>query len=288
VSEPPRVTGVIPVRDRAGLVARAIDSALAQSGPRLELIVVDDGSTDATPAVLAGYGERIVTLRQPPSGRSAARNTGIEHARGEWIAFLDSDDAWLPGKLARQIAFHEQHPEIAMSAHGLERMHSDGRSEPMPPRHDTDALRESFLAIADHFAFMPSAVMVRTAAAREVGGFDPAFDGTEDLDFALKVAQRHRVAVFPDCLARYYLHGGQTGRRRLASGNAKVLRHHLERETDAVTRDRMRAKLARYLVSAAKRADTRAERLRLLQEAAEIDPAVRLRAAWLRQRFAWS
>lgn len=287
MSAPPRVTGVIPVRDRASLVGRAIDSALAQSGPLLELIVVDDGSTDATPAVLAGYGERIATLRQPKSGRSAARNAGIERARGEWIAFLDSDDAWLPGKLARQVAFHEEHPEIAMSAHGLERMHPDGRSERVPPRHDTDALRESFLAIADHFAFAPSAVMVRTDAARDVGGFDPAFDGTEDLDFALRVAQRHRVGVFPDCLTRYHLHDGQTGRRRLAGGNAKVLRHHLERETDALTRDRMRSKLARYLVSAAKRADTREERRRLLQEAAAIDPAVRFRAAWLRQRFAW-
>lgn len=274
------------MRDRAGLVARAIDSALAQSGAELELIVVDDGSSDATPAVLAGYGERIVTLRQPPSGRSLARNAGIARARAAWIAFLDSDDAWLPDKLARQLAFHTAHPDVAMSAHGLERIHPDGRIEPMPPRQGDEALRESFLAIADHFAFVPSAVMVRTDVAREVGGFDPSFDGTEDLAFALAVAQRHRVAVFPDCLTRYYLHAGQTGRRRLASGNAKIFRHYLERETDRSTRDRLRAKLARYLVSSAKRAETRAERLALLREAAEIDPGVRFRAAWLRQRFA--
>ncbi len=288
MSAAPRITGVIPVRDRAGFVARAIDSALAQGEPALELIVVDDGSTDATPAVLAGYGEKIAVLRRAPLGRSAARNAGIEAARGEWIAFLDSDDAWLPGKLARQLAFHEAHPEIAMSAHGFERIHPDGRAERVPPRQGSEDLRESFLAIADHFAFVPSAVMVRTEAARGVGGFKPEFDGTEDLDFALEVAQRYPVAVFPDCLTRYYLHDGQTGRRRLAGGNAKVLRHHLEHEADPTTRDRMRAKLARYLVSSAKRADTRDERRRLLREAAEIDPGVRFRAAWLRQRFAWS
>jgi hypothetical protein len=128
--------------------------------------------------------------------------------------------------------------------------------------------------------------MVRADIAREVGGFDPAFDGTEDLAFALAVAQRHRVAVFPDCLTRYYLHAGQTGRCRLASGNAKIFRHHLERETDPATRERLRGKLARYLVSSAKRAETRSERLQLLREAAEIHPAVRFRAAWLRQRWA--
>ncbi len=287
MSATPIVTGVIPVRDRAGFVARAIDSALAQTGVPFELIVVDDGSTDATPAVLAGYGEQIVALRRPPQGRSAARNAGIAAARGAWIAFLDSDDAWLPGKLERQLAFHDAHPEIAMSAHGLDRIHPDGRSEPTPPRQGSDDLRASFLAVADHFAFVPSAVMVRSEAARAVGGFDAMFDGTEDLDFALKVAQRYPAAVFPDCLTRYYLHDGQTGRRRLAGGNAKVLRHHLERETDAATRDRMRAKLARYLVSSAKRAETREERRRLLREAVEIDPAVRFRAAWLRQRWAW-
>jgi glycosyltransferase involved in cell wall biosynthesis len=280
----PRISGVIPVRDRAGLVGRAIDSVLAQEGPSFELIVVDDGSCDATPAVLSGYGERIVAVRQDPTGRSAARNAGIERARGEWIAFLDSDDAWLPGKLERQLAFHEAHPEVAMSAHGLEKAHADGRIESAPPDPLPD---DSFLAIADHFAFVPSAVMVRTDVAREVGGFDANFDGTEDLDFALRVAARHPVAVFPDCLTRYHLHDAQTGRRRLASGNARVLRAHLERETDAASRERMRRKLARYLVSSAKRADTPGERRALLGEAAAVDPRVRLRAAWLRQRFGW-
>lgn len=281
----PRVTAVIPVRDRAGLVGRAIDSALAQTETSLEVVVVDDGSQDATPAVLSGYGERIVAVRRPPEGRSAARNAGIERARGELIAFLDSDDAWHPDKIERQLAFHDAHPEVAMSAHGLEKIHPDGRVEPEAPRGDTESLRESFLAIADHFAFVPSAVMVRTEVARAVGGFDPEFDGTEDLDFALKVARDHPVAVFADCLTRYHLHDGQTGRRRLAGGNTRVLRHHLERETDAELRARMRRKLARYMVSWAKRAESRRERQDLLAQAAETDPRVRFRAAWLRQRL---
>jgi glycosyltransferase involved in cell wall biosynthesis len=285
VSEAPRISAIIPVRDRAGLVGRAIDSVLRQTHPSFELIVVDDGSHDATPAVLSSYGARLHALRLAPSGRSAARNAGIERARGEWIAFLDSDDAWLPDKLVRQAAYHEAHPEVAMSAHGLELVHPDGHSEPSPPRTSEASLRESFLALADHFSFVPSAVMVRSEVAREVGGFDSAFDGTEDLDFALKVARRHPVGVFESCLTRYHLHDGQTGRRRLAGGNTRVLRHHLERESDEATRERMRSKLARYMVSAAKRAATPAERRRLLDEAAATDPRVRFRAAWIRQRF---
>ena len=93
------MTAVIPVRDRAALIARAVDSVLAQEAVDCELIVVDDGSKDATPAVLASFGERIQVVTLPPTGRSAARNAGIERARGEFIAFLDSDDAWLPSKL---------------------------------------------------------------------------------------------------------------------------------------------------------------------------------------------
>ncbi|MEM7411493.1 MAG: glycosyltransferase [Myxococcota bacterium] len=281
----PRVTGVIPVRDRAGLIGRAIDSVLAQQGADCELIVVDDGSRDATPAVLASYGDRIRVITLPPSGRSAARNAGIGRAEGEFVAFLDSDDAWLPQKLREQLAFHDQFPELGMSAHGLEKVFPDGRTEPAPPHHDTAALQASFLAIADHFAFVPSAVMVRTEVARGVGGFDPYFDGTEDLDFALKVAQRHKVGAMHACLTRYHLHDGQTGRRRLAGGNAKVLRAHLEREPDPERQEAMRSKLARYLVSSAKRAENKEERRRLLEEAAAVDPRVRFRSAWLRQRL---
>ncbi len=285
MSGAPQVTAIIPVRDRAALVARAIDSVLRQTHPSFELVVVDDGSRDATPAVLSSYGSRLRRVRLPPSGRSAARNAGIAQARGAWLAFLDSDDAWVPEKLARQAAFHAANPDVAMSAHGLEIVTPDGHAEPAPPRTRAERLGESFLGLADHFAFVLSAVMVRADAARTVGGFDPEFDGTEDLDFALRVARGFRVGVFADCLTRYHLHDGQTGRRRIAGGNARVLRRHLEAEADEPLRARMRGKLARYLVSSAKRAESAAERRRLLEQAADLDPQVRFRAAWLRQRF---
>jgi glycosyltransferase involved in cell wall biosynthesis len=103
VYEPGLVSVIIPTYNRSKLVTRAIDSALQQTYPNCEIIVVDDGSTDDTCEVLASYKDRIKYIYQENSGHAAARNTGIRAARGKWVAFLDSDDIWLPEKLSRQI-----------------------------------------------------------------------------------------------------------------------------------------------------------------------------------------
>ena len=111
-SEPyPSVSVIIPTFNRCGFLGRAVDSVLEQTGPSFELIVVDDGSTDTTFDLLAGYGDRIEMIRQSNLGVSAARNAGIRSARGEYIALLDSDDYWLPGKLETQHAFFRERPE---------------------------------------------------------------------------------------------------------------------------------------------------------------------------------
>src|SRR5690242_13806787 len=95
----PLISVVIPTFNRARCVANAVDSVLVQTFKDCEVIVVDDGSTDATAEVLKGYGNRVRVIQQSNRGVSAARNAGIRSARGEWIAFLDSDDIWNPDKL---------------------------------------------------------------------------------------------------------------------------------------------------------------------------------------------
>jgi glycosyltransferase involved in cell wall biosynthesis len=97
------VSVIIPTYNRSNLVTRAVDSVLQQTYPNHEVIVVDDGSTDDTRQVLASYKDRITYIYQKNSGNAVARNTGIRAARGKWIAFLDSDDVWLPEKLSRQM-----------------------------------------------------------------------------------------------------------------------------------------------------------------------------------------
>src|SRR3954452_6386677 len=108
-----RVSVVIPTYNRASLLPRAVDSALIQLGPEDELIVVDDGSTDGTEAALVPWRGRIHYLRLPHGGAGRARNAGWAVASGDLVAFLDSDDEWLPGKLTLQRALLAARPELA-------------------------------------------------------------------------------------------------------------------------------------------------------------------------------
>ena len=110
----PIVTAIIPTYNRAEIVGRAIDSVLAQTYPNIQLVVVDDGSTDATRAVLAGYGDRIEPIFQQNAGVGHARNAGIAAARGEFIAFLDSDDTWDAWKIAAQVQAFQTFPELSV------------------------------------------------------------------------------------------------------------------------------------------------------------------------------
>ncbi len=110
----PLVTAIIPTYNRAEIVGKAIDSVLAQTYPNIQVVVVDDGSTDGTRDVLRGYGDRIEPIFQPNAGVGHARNAGIQAARGAFIAFLDSDDAWENWKIAAQIDVFQRFPELSI------------------------------------------------------------------------------------------------------------------------------------------------------------------------------
>jgi glycosyltransferase involved in cell wall biosynthesis len=190
---PPCVSVIIPTFNRAWCLARAIDSVLNQSFSDFELIVVDDGSSDDTARLLAGYGTPLIVIRQPNRGVSAARNAGIVAARGHWIALLDSDDHWLPTKLADQVDWLSDHPDHRI-CQTEEVWIRDGRRVNPKKRHRKYGghIFERCLPLC---LVSPSAVMMARSLLNEVGGFDEALPACEDYDLWLRISCTHPIGL---------------------------------------------------------------------------------------------
>ena len=195
----PTVSVIIPVYNGARLVGEAIDSVLRQTLPSVELIVVDDGSVDDTPAVLASFGARIRTLRLPQGGVSQARNAGMAASQGELLAFLDADDVWHRNKLARQVAALRCWPQAGLCCCDYLVEH---RTRGQRVRHFEDALPQAGLAPAQQLVAAPqsallrcnfvgtaSTVLLRRSLATRVGQFDPRLSQAEDYDYWLRCAR---------------------------------------------------------------------------------------------------
>lgn len=206
----PRVSVVVPVFNRASYVAQTLRSVLAQSFENFELIVVDDGSQDDSyERVIALNDPRIVCVRQPNSGRPAVpRNLGIRMARGSLIAFLDSDDVWLPEALERQIRVLDQRPDAGM-AYGLATRFDDLRELGMAGPKIASLSDRIFEQLLLDGNFIPMAsVMVRSEALQQLGGFDerPSFKAVEDFDLWLRMAHDYPALLVPHVIARYRVH----------------------------------------------------------------------------------
>lgn len=213
----PRVSVIIPVYNGAGLVARAVDSALAQSLAPLEIIVVDDGSTDDTASVLAGYHGRIRRLHIRHGGVARARNIGMAASRGELLAFLDADDIWHPHKLARQAAALRVWPQAGLcccdyvvlhGAQGRQVSHFAGAL----PQAQVSAARPLLAAplaplLRCNFIGTASNVLIRRELARRAGGFDPRLRQAEDYDYWLRCALRAPFVLLPEALLHKRTHG---------------------------------------------------------------------------------
>ena len=198
VDSRPIVTAVIPTYNRGWTLAEAVESVLAQDYPALELIVVDDGSTDDTPSILADYGSRIRVIRQENRGVSAARNRGIADANGEYIAFLDSDDLWRPGKISSQVTFFQSHRE-ARICQTEEIWIRRGRRVNPRLRHKKPSgwIFTQSLALC---LISPSAVMLARALFNDIGFFDETLPACEDYDLWLRVACKYPVYLIEKAL----------------------------------------------------------------------------------------
>lgn len=191
----PTVSVIIPTFNRARAVCAAVDSVLAQTFADYELIVVDDGSRDDTPQALTAYGRRIRLIRQDNRGVSAARNAGLAVAEGALIAFLDSDDLWLPHKLKAQTDFFAANP-TAMWQQTAEIWIRNGKRVNPKRRHTKQAGR-IFQASLELCLISPSAVMLRRELLAEFGRFDERLPACEDYDLWLRILTKYPVHLDP-------------------------------------------------------------------------------------------
>ncbi len=226
--EPGLVSAVLPVHNGARWLRQAIDSVLGQTYPAVEIVTVDDGSTDESFELLSGYGGPVRPYRQKNCGSvGLVRNAAIERSRGEFLAFLDQDDWWLPGKLARQVAMMRSDAQIEL-VHTAVRHFDDASGDECPPLNpfsrpeqiSGDCFEELLLGNPIY----NSSVLVRREAVDQVGMCDPANPGNtvQDYDLWLRIAAKCRCGFVAEQLTTYRLHRAQGMRDRRAMLRAEL------------------------------------------------------------------
>jgi glycosyltransferase involved in cell wall biosynthesis len=206
---PPRVTVLTTVYNGARYLDEAIDSILAEEFTDFEYIIVDDGSTDETPAILAratSRDPRILVLRNETNrGIAASANRGLAVARGEYIARLDADDISMPGRFTREVAVLDAHPEVALVSMNYESISADGvvlsRSHRDHPSIVVEYLLHFSNSLGGH-----SQVMFRRSAVEAVGGYDQACAAALDSDLWTRIVRHGRIVVLPEIGMRYRVH----------------------------------------------------------------------------------
>jgi glycosyltransferase involved in cell wall biosynthesis len=207
------ISCIVPVFNGERYLAETLDSILGQTYRPVQIIVVDDGSTDETARVVADYGPSVTYLFQPNAGPAAAKNLGVSAAQGQFLAFLDADDLWHPEKLARQMARFQARPELdACLTHvqnfwipelrdEANRFQDDRRARPLP-------------------GYYAGALLAKQGLFDTVGRFDPALGHGDDTDWFLRAAERGAVSeLLPDVLVYRRLH--QTNRSRALASDSR-------------------------------------------------------------------
>jgi len=203
----PRVSVIMPVYNGEAFIAHAIQSVIAQTYPHWELIVVDDGSTDGTSSIVAGFSDsRIRYIYQENQGLAAARNTGIRAVRGDYVAFLDADDEWYPQFLARCALVMQASERPSLAGVYTSFVHIDENGDMLPQSGNSIVAPQALHArLLEGGFFPPHAALVRADVVKAIGMFDTNLDGqgTEDWDLWLRLSREYTLQGIADPLARY-------------------------------------------------------------------------------------
>ena len=213
------------VRNAALFVAQAVESILGQTLRELELVVVDDASSDRSPDILASFARRDSRIRvlrsSAPLGVAAALNLACDEARGPLVARLDGDDVAVPDRLERQATYLAAHERVAVVGGAAVVIDESGKSHHLlrPPADDATIRAE----LVRQNCMVHPTVMLRRAALRSAGGYRARFVGAEDYDLWLRLAERHQLANLPDVLVRYRVHPEQVSHQDLEARALAVL-----------------------------------------------------------------
>jgi glycosyltransferase involved in cell wall biosynthesis len=219
----PKVSVIIPTYNYARFIGQAIQSVLVQSYQDFEVIVVDDGSSDNTAEVVGGFGSQVRYLRQENRGANATRNAGIKAARGEFIAFLDADDLWMPEKLALQIRLSEARSEAGLIYGGMLLFDSTSGAvigyHPLSRCHEGWVMRQLYM-----YQFVPSPTpLIRREVFERVGAFDEGVTGPDDWDMWLRIAARFQFALVAEPVALYRVHASVAGSKSVDQYAAEMI-----------------------------------------------------------------
>lgn len=228
--EPGLVSVVVPTYNREFIVGATLDSILAQTYQSLEIIVVDDGSTDGTRLVLRDYANRnpgrIIILEQPNAGPATARNRGLRHARGEFIAFLDSDDQWHPEKLEKQIPLFA--PGVGLVYCGLEEIDENNNVLSLVMC-DPQMRGDIYPQLLVKNRMTGGTVILRREVLDTIGDFDEGLRAAENWDLWIRISREYKVDFVDLPLVRYRKHAGGISRdtERMREAAQRVMEKHL-------------------------------------------------------------
>ena len=197
------ISVVIPAYNAGHTLSAALDSVLAQTHPPDEVIVVDDGSTDATATIAGAYGSPVRCMSLTNSGVARARNAGIAAARGDLVAFLDADDVWLPEKLARQTELMDARPDVGLCFTAVKRADENLVPIEILPARDYEDFCEALLLFSNVVQTSSSTSVVRRDLLAHCGGYDPRFSQCADWDLAIRLSLLTTFAPIDEPLVIY-------------------------------------------------------------------------------------
>lgn len=225
-SKDPQCSVIIPAYNAADFVVQAVQSALRQRPEVPQVIVVDDGSSDATAALVEGI-EGVTLIRQANAGCPAARLAGLKQATGAFFVFLDADDELLPGAIAAHLAAMDAAPQAAMVFGSNHRIDATGQRIGTYPQDPFETADPHVVALKVTPA--PSQCMYRRSAFESVGGYNPALRLCEDSDLNIRITQAGSIVCHGEMVLNYRIHGGQSTKRpsKICRAHLGVIRSHM-------------------------------------------------------------